>query len=1097
MERLVLPLESGITGIVGPNGCGKSNVVDALRWVLGETRASQLRGGTLEDVIFNGTDTLRPLGLAEVTITLRARAGDILSDLISPTSEAEQVAAGAILEEPFDVLPQGARPQLRVIDGGVSSEDPTTTSQDPKLEEDGVIPEGGLIDPAPKVHSASLLSRFSWLGSVSEVQVTRRLYRSGESEFFINKVACRLKDLKDLFRAVGLGARAYTIVAQGEVGRIVSAKPEERRLILEEAAGVLGFRDKIAEATRRLADTSQNILRIDDVILELSRQVASLKRQAARAQARQEIRAEIRSLDGMLFLDMASNFGTRFVSLAEAKRLGALAEQEVGESFADAAQAEVALREELDRIEGQADTIRGELEAARQTRLRRDRMIADAKARLRELQSQIVSADSERIRLEERRTVLVERKARGEQELEALGEQDLSLDEQIVEYDSAFEDQVTQVAGQLNSQRSSLHVVEETLRGVRDEFIANERALQMVREQVSDASPSHQLEEALGGQSTASILGDLKLLIDEIHVPEKYSRAAQAIFGERSRYLLGANPIELGGLYLEHRNSLNDLQSLTGGIGIYQAGDFSCGVDSVRSHHTLGITPLIDLLSVSEGALGAAKYIFKNVYFVENFNEAMDFFAKNPNVGSEFTLVTAEGDVVSEVGFTSFKNEGGLINLRIRERTLNDSVRRLAAEQDTLIEQRAALIEAISRSEARHTEILRESQERQQMLRELGRQQGSVRGRLEAERRLIDQADQDILKLNYQLEALQETIEACRESTITTAEEIDGLEMASESEDDDAVEELVARLASIESTRKELRDQLTISAETVLRIRSELDRVRQANNRFELELERLALERKNFEDRVCADYGEEEYARIMALEHFPEPLTNEVREEYASRVNQLRARIAREGDVDPSTIEQYETEKTRLDGLLLQKNDLEEAADTLRASLERLTSTSVQRFMATFSAVRANFSRLVPKLFGGGYADLSLQDPTQPLNTGVEIFVRPPGKKPKSIDLLSGGEKALCATALIFSMFLERPSPLCVLDEVDAPLDEANLQRFLQVVREMCTHTQFLMITHNKASMVVADTLVGVTMPTPGASRMISVSLQEAVVHGE
>jgi chromosome segregation protein len=207
----------------------------------------------------------------------------------------------------------------------------------------------------------------------------------------------------------------------------------------------------------------------------------------------------------------------------------------------------------------------------------------------------------------------------------------------------------------------------------------------------------------------------------------------------------------------------------------------------------------------------------------------------------------------------------------------------------------------------------------------------------------------------------------------------------------------------------------------------------------------------------------------------------------------LKQRIIREGEVDPTSVERYEEENKRLEDLSRQKEDLNNAAGILKKTISRLTETSEQRFMQTFEAVRHNFSRLAPRLFGGGKAELTLTDPSKPLDSGVEILARPPGKKPKSIDLLSGGEKALCATALIFAMFLERPSPLCVLDEVDAPLDEANLVRFLTLIKEMSLKTQFLMITHNKESMSMADNLVGVTMQEPGASKVITVSLQEAV----
>ncbi|RIL06153.1 MAG: hypothetical protein DCC75_11050, partial [Proteobacteria bacterium] len=291
LDRLILPIQPGLTGVVGPNGCGKSNIVDALRWVLGETRASSLRGTSLEDVIFNGTEKLRPLGLAEVTLTLKASERDFFSDLLVSLGRTQEQVPELVLGAALDsgsalevaapdtqpaehgTLVRSGRPNLRVISGALDPQHQPESSE-PSLDES--MPENELLESGatPELEAppeTAMLTRYAWLKSVEEVQITRRLYRSGESEFFINRVPCRLKDIKELFRVAGLGARAYTIVAQGEVSRIVTSRPEERRLIIEEAAGVTGFRDKIAAANRRLEETATNISRIEDVIKEVTR----------------------------------------------------------------------------------------------------------------------------------------------------------------------------------------------------------------------------------------------------------------------------------------------------------------------------------------------------------------------------------------------------------------------------------------------------------------------------------------------------------------------------------------------------------------------------------------------------------------------------------------------------------------------------------------------------------------------------------------------------------------------------------------------------------------------------------------------------------
>jgi chromosome segregation protein len=256
--------------------------------------------------------------------------------------------------------------------------------------------------------------------------------------------------------------------------------------------------------------------------------------------------------------------------------------------------------------------------------------------------------------------------------------------------------------------------------------------------------------------------------------------------------------------------------------------------------------------------------------------------------------------------------------------------------------------------------------------------------------------------------------------------------------------------------------------------------------------ERVKGELSSTEGSVRERYGEEVLATLLQTAEKAELLANDLRGQLEQRVATIRQRLEREGEVDPSVIEQHEVESKRLSELEGQREDLVKASETLQTTLGELSEACTRRFISTFEAIRGNFAIFAPKLFGGGSAELRLIDPSNPLESGVEIVVRPPGKKPKSIDLLSGGEKALCAIALVFSMFMVRPSPICVLDEVDAPLDEANVQRFVNFIKEMAAKTQFLMITHNKASMAAADALVGVTMPTPGASKVLTVSLQEA-----
>jgi chromosome segregation protein len=304
-------------------------------------------------------------------------------------------------------------------------------------------------------------------------------------------------------------------------------------------------------------------------------------------------------------------------------------------------------------------------------------------------------------------------------------------------------------------------------------------------------------------------------------------------------------------------------------------------------------------------------------------------------------------------------------------------------------------------------------------------------------------------------------------------------------------------LKAVEQLRKEGYGRLAKISELVDEQRRQLDQARGQVAELELALQKLGMEEQHIKERVIAEYGEELLQVITvdsnASDDDYSSLEPQARNEQMQELNALKARMLREGEVDMMAIEEYEREKARLDDLENQKRDLDQAATILKKTIDKLTETSQQRFVQTFEAVSRNFSELVPRLYGGGKGSLELTDPTKPLESGVDIVIRPPGKKLKSIELLSGGEKALAAVALILGMFMERPSPVCVLDEVDAPLDDANLVRFLSLIKEMSTRTQFLMITHNKQTMSAASKLIGITMEEPGATKIVTVSLEEAV----
>ncbi|MCB0335187.1 MAG: AAA family ATPase, partial [Bdellovibrionales bacterium] len=698
MDRLVLPLDVGVTGVVGPNGCGKSNIVDALRWVLGESRAKSLRGGLLEDVIFNGTDKLRPLGLAEVTLTLRAQEDNFFAELNSQELEAEALveqaeaelenseapedgeepeekqAVQADDEEPSDDNSEQVEaehtPHLRVIEGNLDkaeSEEPTQSLSE-KIE---------AVNKSDT--SVTLVNRFSWLKAATEVQVTRRLYRSGESEFFINRVPCRLKDIKELFRAVGLGARTHTIVAQGEVSRVVTAKSDERRRILEEAAGVQGFREKITGAERRLSETAQNMARIEDIIKEVSRQVNSLKRQASRARNRQQLKDTLKENEIMLFKD----------SFARAERSHLEQEKLFQEATNEEQQAESKLRVDLAEEEQsraqlleadvQADEVRSVIDNLKEELANRARQRVQRQERLAELKAFAIAKETEIKRLEERERQLLERQAEGKKIIDSILTEEKQLALKLEEHDEALGERIQELERELKSLREQMHEKETFGRSNRDKLISSQSRLESLQEQIRAASPLTTLQELERHGNQASAVAGLKgakMLIQELEVPEQYLRAIQAVLAERASYLVVENPHQTGTALLQALKNVAREDSF--GIGLFNRGVAKVSLAPAPEH----FKSLLSLIQFNDEIEAVVSSLLANVYFVEQLEDAIDFFEGNAD--SDITLVTATGDVLTKNSLYCFRSDSGLVSITKEVQELERICAERKAEQDRI-----------------------------------------------------------------------------------------------------------------------------------------------------------------------------------------------------------------------------------------------------------------------------------------------------------------------------------------------------------------------------------------------------------------------------
>jgi chromosome segregation protein len=1127
MERLILPLETGITGVVGPNGCGKSNVIDALRWVLGETRASQLRGGVLEDVIFNGTESLRPLGLAEVSVVIRADKASLFEDLLAnyeaaelstggepkeaATGEEEAVVAdeGAEVVEAGAAAETGAAPEAMTADLESSLEAAQPANSDlPVVELPSAVDSSENGQPAGEVGLSSdiltdiraSLSKYAWLRGVSEVQVTRRLYRSGESEFFINKVQCRLKDLKELFRVLGMAARGYTIIAQGEIGRIITAKPDDRRAVIEEAAHIAGFREHMNAVSKRLEDTQGQVVRLDDVLKEVTRSVANLKRQAARAVARAEMKEELVTSERSLFQDTLTRLSVRAEESAEKLEAIAIEEAKALEALEESRANESGAREGLESIEGEVEQLRSKNDTLKEELSRRNREVSIKESRLREVNSVIQARSTEIRRLEERRVTLLQRRGESEEALKRLQESEGEIAGQLSSLDLSGEEELKQINTELQALREAQRGKDRTVRELRDKLVSAQSRRDALQSQITASSPLTHLKRALGGEHKMppEIINDCKLLVDGIKVPGEYTKALQSVLAERASFLVVGEVASVARTFQELVLKADPDNKKGIGLGLFAAIPVE-QIEPTTVPAVEGIAPMLSLVETLPWSAGIVQRLLQKVWVAQDLDVALKVIetlkssANGAGADPETVVVTRSGDLLSPWSFYSLRHDGGVIQIKSKVDEAEHFIAENQGAYDAVVAERDEIISKIQSSEARATELVRAIQQAQARLRELTNRQAEFRGRLQSESRMLQQLDGDLQRIEPQVAEMQAQIESLEATAAEVAEEVAELKSRDNSELEEVLQQQSDRLRELDERRRSIREASAQLLRNVELRRQGYEGIRERLLRERMTGERLRGDYAAAQASIVERFGEELLGQLVEASKSMAALDEIARRELEQRVTGLRQRLEREGEVDPTVVEQHEQESQRLEDLTRQREDLVKAAETLQAALVEISEACTRRFTATFETIRKNFAYFGPKLFGGGSAELSLVDPTRPLETGVEIFVRPPGKKPKGIDLLSGGEKALCAIALVFSMFMVRPSPICVLDEVDAPLDEANVHRFAAFIKEMSARTQFLMITHNKQSMAAADTLVGVTMPQPGASKVLTVSLQEAV----
>ncbi len=1203
-DKTVIQFDKPITGIVGPNGSGKSNIVDAFFWVMGEQSYKHIRSTGSDDIIFKGSSKYSALGMAEATLVLEQETVDT------------------------HVVPVGASA------------------------------DGAAVEPV-------LVKK--------EISITRRVYRGGEGEYFINAAPARLKDIHELFLDTGAGAKGYSVIEQGQIGKVVNAKPEERRLLIEDAAGIAKYKTRKKESLKKLESAQGNMARLNDVIQEIERSLAGLEKQAQKAKKYKEYKTEL--------LEKETRWGRqkhRFLQRAMQRIAVTRSDIEM-----DLAQA----RAELSAAETLLETLRlnqvQDQVAAEDVQVRIERLSADlnhhrnaleiSKQRQEDLNRQLVQLESEKIQIEDDLTGYresIEQKRRTYADLEARCTQVEADSTAAFEgvsrlrevYDGVAREAETKrrlvmnIAQSLNGGRARIAGLDERVQGAqvesarltqeiseiesatatdrerlsvlveqcaeleaekatRSEFAQNavaelsalnmrfeasqKTAAQLLRDytqkssQLSSLEALEQAREGMANGPKAMLAWaksngkDFFALADFFEVNSGFERAVQAVFGPHFDRIVGADANALLAAFAQLRESQSGVataQIFGSPMGDHPAKDSVKQPlsEAIRLVSPAGATP--EMVQVAHQwirtvagrvhvadqmpALEECKlYHLNQVSFVTRMGEWFD--------AHEGTMVG--GANMSDQVALVLERKRAIQELRSVVEDLQGLHAKAGAECDQLAQEKSALADAreVALAQAREADrkFLEANAERQQLARMLEdttrklqrlndrwsqiedqsrsaiQEKIDIQAQMEAQAReqldhenWLDSFTVELSKNDESLRIASEKSQALKieESVLREQrkslhreienearyiadrerrfEEIERLlgefaeDRASLSGGDDEhaqrVSELTRALGETREAMSEVKNRLEISQQE---IQVQMARIKQSHavieeksseqNNLDIEFEKLNSEHQFLVQNMEEKYGsgcldapgnvgiqEQMEGDVVTLE-----MSAEEERQLHEDVESLRDRIRRLGEVNPLAAEEYEETQKRYDHLRTERTDLETSIQHLMDAIEHINKTSVERFAKAFDAIASRFERLFPIIFGGGQAKLSLVYPegsTDILEAGVDILAQPPGKKISNMNSLSGGEKALTALSLIFGIFMVKPSPFCILDEVDAPLDDANIGKFNALVREMSVKSQFILVTHNKKTMELNDTLYGVTMEEPGVSKMVSIHLQ-------
>ncbi|MFN3345403.1 MAG: chromosome segregation protein SMC [Chloroherpetonaceae bacterium] len=1158
-QRINIKFDSGMTAIVGPNGCGKTNIVDAIRWVLGEQKTSVLRSDKMENVIFNGTRARKPLGMSEVSITI---------------------------ENTKNILPT----------------------------------------------------------EYTEVTLTRRLYRNGDSEYLLNKVPCRLKDITDLFADTGIGSDAYSVIELKMIEQILSENAEERRKLFEEAAGITKYKQRRKQTFKKLETTAQDLSRVNDIVLEVEKKVASLERQAKKAEQAKQIREELKGLEVELAERIVADLQKQIAPLVEKhkqhenekveltakidaldadvekkqlqvveieKTLSALQRQynekielitSTEKQILSHEERRKALMDSATRAQGEIQAVQhryDELQTLRET-LKADleKAIADV-----ETAQQAFTLESEKLR-EREAALKAERESLEAKRRESakLTEQIASLRLQSESLKARIENLNTQLARNEERKSMLLRQIEERKQSVESgsaQLHELQRTLELAKADLADAQAKRAALSELISKAKESLFNlraeerakqnrisflnallesyeglpegvkfldaekgktfGLGVLSDLIATDEQYKLAIDVALGSSLAFYISRTEADA-------REAIALLKSADKGKLTFIVLEKLSATSLPETPHIEGLQRAIDVVRCSDEVRLVVQQLLANVFLAESLEQANMLSEQYPFA----TFATLSGELHAQATLRGGSNKGSEM-LRIGKR---EELERLESERAQLLLQSQQFENEIATNTDALNQIdltaleqhIRQIEQRitaqeKHLSQQLFEQASFEKELLSLDERIaFDQTESQkfnndltaiapmlsslesrLSEINHQIELERETVSASEVELqkFLSAVRQKELELkASEFE----IEKIETKRNTVEAEVRNAQRQLERLSEEVARAQDEHFRLGSELETMNLNLQRLYAERAEMQieiSKVESDYTilksdvahseselrdltrqrevvsqmilefqqaltqaklkeehtrtiiQTEYGIEVELKVFDESLPFN-REEAEAKVATLKTKLRNLGAVNELALEEYEEEKKRLDFLTSQRQDLIDAEKQLRDTIDEINTTAQEQFQKTFEQIRQNFIRIFRELFNeGDEADLILEDAEDKLEANIEIIAKPKGKRPQAITLLSGGEKTLTATALLFAIYLVKPSPFCILDEVDAPLDDANIDRFVKLIKKFAHDTQFIIVTHNKRTMEACKTLYGVTMEEEGVSKLVAVRLDD------